>query len=107
VAAFSDEPWPQIEKRFKSLRWDKPIDLATWKREVELVRKRGFSIDRGNYMNGVTVIAVPLLDAARRVSHTLVATGLPDNLAGTASTELAKAMKKEADSLSSLLPSSR
>ena len=107
MAAFSDEPWPQIEKRFKSLRWDKPIDLATWKREVELVRKRGFSIDRGNYMNGVTVIAVPLLDAARRVSHTLVATGLPDNLAGTASTELAKAMKKEADSLSSLLPSSR
>ncbi|XAH22943.1 IclR family transcriptional regulator [Xylophilus sp. GW821-FHT01B05] len=107
VAAFSDEPWPQIEKRFKSLRWDKPVELATWKREVELVRKRGFSIDRGNYMAGVTVIAVPLLDAAQRVSHTLVATGLSDNLAGSASTELAKAMKKEADGLSGLLPSSR
>jgi len=107
VAAFSDEPWPQIEKRFKSLRWDKPIDLSTWKREVELVRKRGFSIDRGNYMNGVTVIAVPLLDATRRVSHTLVATGLSDNLVGTASMDLAKAMKQEADGLSALLPSSR
>ncbi|MGJ7522374.1 IclR family transcriptional regulator [Variovorax sp. LT1P1] len=107
VAAFSDEPWPQIEKRFKSLRWDKPIDLATWKREVELVRKRGFSIDRGNYMNGVTVIAVPLLDASHRVSHTLVATGLSDNLVGSATMDLAKAMKKEADGLSALLPSRR
>jgi DNA-binding IclR family transcriptional regulator len=107
VAAFSDEPWPQIEKRFKSLRWDKPIDFATWKREVELVRKRGFSIDRGNYMNGVTVIAVPLLDASHRVSHTLVATGLSDNLAGAASTELAKAMTHEAEGVSALLPSRR
>jgi len=107
VAAFSDVPWPQIEKRFKALRWDKPIDLAAWTREVELARKKGFSIDRGNYMNGVTVIAVPLLDAAGRVSHTLVATGLSDNLAGSASLELAKAMKKEADGLSALLPSRR
>jgi DNA-binding IclR family transcriptional regulator len=107
VAAFTDEPWSQIEKRFKSLRWDKPIDLPTWKREVELVRKRGFSIDRGNYMNGVTVIAVPLLDAAHRVSHTLVATGLSDNLVGSASMDLAQAMKQEAEGLSALLPASR
>ncbi len=107
VAAFSDEPWPRIEKRFKALRWDKPIELATWKREVELARKRGYSIDRGNYMSGVTVIAVPVLDAAQRVSHTLVATGLSEKLSGSAGTELAKAMKKEADGLSALLPSIR
>ena len=107
VAAFSSETWPQIEKRFKALRWDKPIDLATWKREVEQVRKRGFSIDRGYYMSGVTVIAVPLLDASGRVAHTLVATGLSDKLAGAAGTALALAMKKEADALSTLLPSRR
>jgi len=107
VAAFSEAPWPQIEKRFKSLRWEKPIDLAVWKREVELARKKGFSIDRGNYISGVTVIAVPLLDSAHRLSHTLVATGLSDNLAGAGSMELAKAMRREADGLSDLLPSRR
>lgn len=107
VAAFTQQPWPQIEKRFKSLRWDKPIDLAAWKREVEVVRKKGFSIDRGNYINGITVVAVPLLDSAQRVTHTLVATGLSDNLVGAASMELAKAMKKEAEALSALLLPSR
>ncbi|SFD88158.1 transcriptional regulator, IclR family [Variovorax sp. OK212] len=107
VAAFSSETWPQIEKRFKTLRWDKPLEFATWKREVEQVRKRGFSIDRGYYMSGVTVVAVPLLDASGRIAHTLVATGLSDKLAGAAGTELASAMKKEADALSALLPSRR
>lgn len=107
VAAFSEEPWPHIEKRFKSLRWDKPIDLLAWKHEVDLVRKKGFSIDRGNYITGVTVIAVPLLDSADRLSHTLVATGLSDHLSGASSQELAKAMRKEADGLSALLPSRR
>lgn len=107
VAAFSEAPWAQIEKRFKAMRWDKPVELATWKREVELARKKGFSIDRGNYMNGVTVIAVPLLDAANRISHTLVATGLSDNFVGAAATDLAMAMKKQAEGLSALLPSTR
>lgn len=107
IAAFSDQPWPQIEKRFKALRWDKPLELAAWKREVDLARKRGFGIDRGYYMTGVTVVAVPLFDAAGRISHTLVATGLSDNLVGDKGLDLAKAMKKEADGLSALLPSNR
>lgn len=107
VAAYSSEPWTKMESRFKSLRWEKPIDLATWKREVDQVRKRGFGIDRGYYMNGVTVIAVPLLDDTGRVTHTIVATGLSDKLAGTVGTDLASTMKKEADALSTLLPTRR
>ena len=107
VAAFSGETMSQIEKRFKTLRWDKPIDFGAWTREVEQVRKRGYAIDRGYYMSGVTVVAVPMLDASGRVAHTLVATGLTEKLAGSAGTELALAMKAQADALSALLPARR
>jgi DNA-binding IclR family transcriptional regulator len=39
VAAFSQLPDKDIEQRFKSLRWEQPPDIASWKLEVETVRK--------------------------------------------------------------------
>jgi DNA-binding IclR family transcriptional regulator len=107
VAAFGQESWPQLQKRFKSVRWDKPIEFAAWKKEVELARRNGYSIDRGNYINGVTIVAVPVLDEGQRMSHSLVAAGLSDQLNGPTGTAIAKAMLEVADSLSTMLPYKR
>lgn len=104
VAAHGGQPWPELQKRFRSVRWETPIDFADWKKEVALARDTGYAIDRGNYINGVTIVAVPLLDEAGRMSHSLVAAGLSEPLAGGAAVAIAEAMQAVAQSLVAVLP---
>jgi DNA-binding IclR family transcriptional regulator len=80
VAAFSEHPRSEIEKRFRLLRWDNAPPYDTWRREVDKVRREGFSIDRGNYIAGVTIVAVPVLNGSGTVSHTIAAVGLGSQL---------------------------
>ena len=100
IAAFSDRPWSEIEQGFKRLRWQNAPALKTWRAEVEAVRRKGYSIDRGNYINGVTIVAVPLFDTSNRVGHAIVAAGVANQLDGPRSISLAKHMQVEAQSLS-------
>jgi len=103
VAAFSKEPWNEIERRFRGLRWQKAPDLDAWRKEIEAVRRKGYSVDRGNYIAGVTILAVPVLNARNQLTHTLVAAGLADQLDSARCAALAKDMRAEADRLSGLL----
>ncbi len=96
VAAFSDSPWTEIEKRFRLLRWDNPPSCDTWRREVEKVRRRGFSIDRGNYIAGVTIVAVPVLNNRGAITHTIAAVGLGSQFNGARSAALARDMRSAA-----------
>lgn len=103
VAAYSDRPWTEIERRFRSLRWQQPPDIDAWRGELAIVRRKGYSIDRGNYIGGVTVIAVPVFDGRREVQHTLVAAGLAEQLDGARSTAVAKDLQAEATRISKLI----
>lgn len=103
VAAFADVPAAEIERRFRALRWEQPPDLEAWRKEVDMVRRKGVSIDRGNYIAGIVLVAVPVLDGQGRMTHSLVAAGLADQLNGPRSQTLAKALQAEAQSLSQLL----
>ncbi len=100
VAAFTELAGDEIERRFKSLRWEQPPDLDAWRKEVQVVRRTGFSIDRGNYISGVVVIAAPVFDGHGRMTHSLVAAGVANQLGGTRSLALAKALQAEAEALS-------
>ncbi len=93
LAAFSEHPWPEIEKRFRRLRWHNAPGLETWRKEVETTRRQGFSIDRGNYIAGVTIVAVPVLNNGGTISHTLAAVGLGNQLDRSTSLKLARDMK--------------
>ncbi|ANY16127.1 IclR family transcriptional regulator [Bordetella pseudohinzii] len=103
VAAYSDVGDAEIERRFKALRWDQPPDIEAWRREVENVRRKGYSIDRGNYINGVALVAVPVLDRHGRLTHTLVAAALANQLSAARAPALAKELQAEAAALSELL----
>lgn len=103
VAAFGGHRWSDIERRFHGLRWQQPPDLEAWQKEVEHARVKGYSIDRGNYIHGVTVVAVPLLDVRGQVTHALVAAGVADQLNPSRSRALAKDMRAEAEKISKLL----
>ncbi|CAM4067161.1 IclR family transcriptional regulator [Bordetella tumulicola] len=93
----------EIERRFKALRWDQPPDIEAWRKDVEAVRKKGYSIDRGNYIDGVTVIAVPVFNAHDRLSHSLVAAALSNQLPASKTQALIKELLIEAQTLSTLL----
>ena len=73
LAAFSSHPPAEIEKRFRALRWNNAPSYEAWRKEVETVRRQGYSIDRGNYIAGVTIVAVPVLE---RPGHDLAHAGL-------------------------------
>jgi DNA-binding IclR family transcriptional regulator len=103
VAAYSDQPWREIERRFRSLRWQDAPDIEMWRKELEAVRKKGYSIDRGNYISGVTVLAVPVFNARKEVKHTLVAAGVADQLDNARCVAIAKDMRAEANRISTLL----
>lgn len=103
VAAFGGQTWPALEKRFKSLQWSRPIDFATWKTEIEQSRKRGFSIDRGRYIAGITILSVPLLNSAGRITHTLVGAGLSEQMNAGRVSSIVDDMRQEAGRLSALV----
>jgi DNA-binding IclR family transcriptional regulator len=92
VAAFSGQPQKEIEKRFRLLRWHNAPSYDAWLKEVDQVRRQGFSIDRGNYIDGVTIVAVPVLNGQGTISHTLAAVGLGSQLDRAKSLALARDM---------------
>lgn len=76
VAAFGGHAEAEIEARFHALRWDTPPSIDTWRREVAETRARGWAVDTGNYIAGVTVVAAPVRKSGSRLSHALVAIGV-------------------------------
>jgi DNA-binding IclR family transcriptional regulator len=93
LAAFSSHPPAEIEKRFRALRWNNAPSYETWLKEVETVRRQGYSIDRSNYIAGVTIVAVPVLNAQGTISHTLASVGLSGQLDRPTSVALAHDMQ--------------
>jgi DNA-binding IclR family transcriptional regulator len=76
IAAYGGHSEAELEARFKTLRWDEPPTLDEWKAQVSQTRDQGFAVDAGNYISGVTVIAVPVWRARAQLSHALVAIGI-------------------------------
>ena len=76
IAAFGGHEEGEIEKRFRALRWDEPPGYDQWRREVDATRERGFAVDDGNYIAGVTVVAAPVWETGGRFSHAIVGIGI-------------------------------
>jgi DNA-binding IclR family transcriptional regulator len=96
VAAFSHYPREEIDKGFRALRWNNAPSYAAWRKEVETVRRQGFSIDRGNYIAGVTIVAVPVLNGDGTIAQTLASVGISSQLDRTTSLALARDMQDAA-----------
>lgn len=107
VAAHSREPRALVEQRFGALRWDRAPSLADWRADVAEARRLGHSIDRGNYIAGVTIVSVPVFDAERRMTHALVALAVADALRHRQVTHLARSLRAEADAITESLASGR
>lgn len=80
VAAFGGHTEEELETKFKTLRWQAPLSFSDWLKDVEQARINGHSADYGNYIGGIGLVAVPVLDAYQRITHTIVAAGILDQL---------------------------
>lgn len=80
VAAFGPYPEVDIRTQFDKLRWTRPLRFDDWMQEVQAARQAGVSADEGNYIAGISLVAVPILDACRRITHTIVAAGIVQQL---------------------------
>lgn len=89
----------ELARRFKTLTWDNPPTFEAWAKEVKSVQRKGFAVDRGNYISGISVLAVPLLDAQQRLTHALVALAVADQWTSATMQALAADMRAEAAAL--------
>lgn len=103
LAAFSDLASSEIERGFRKLRWDNPPEFARWLDQVAEVRARGYAVDRGDYIDGVTVLAAPVFDAAGRPRHALVTLGISGAVERTGIATLGAALSANARTITAQL----
>lgn len=103
IAAYSGESWAQLRKKFNAIPWDNPVSFDTWKKQVEQARSRGWSLDRDNFVNGLTAVAVPVRASDGSLTHTLVAMGLSNQMSDAVVPDLAATMQREAAAISDQL----
>ena len=75
----------------------------TWKREIESVQKLGYAVDRGDYISGVTVIAVPLVDPQGRMTHSIVFIDISERIEAIGVSGVVKKMTAIRDEVQDLL----
>jgi len=103
IAAFGGHADGELEARFRTLRWDEPPTFDEWKTQVELTRNRGFAVDDGNYISGVTVVAAPVWKTREKPSHALVAISIGSALKRAGLPALQEDLLSAARSLSNQL----
>lgn len=103
IAAYSGDNWTLLRKKFNAIAWDKAPTFDVWKKEVELCRARGWAVDRDNFISGLTVVAVPIFNAAGRMTNTLVVAGLSSHLNVTTSAQIAATMLQDARAISDVM----
>lgn len=103
IAAYSGESWRRLRTIFNDIPWDNPISFETWKKQVEQARECGWSVDRDNFVGGLTAVAVPVFATDGSLTHTLVAFGLSGQLNDALVADLAATMQREAEAISEQL----
>lgn len=103
LAANEDLPPAQLEAQFKDLTWQNPPEQEQWAAEVARARSAGYAVDPGFYLQGATILAVPVFDAERSLSRFLVAVGFSQQLRGSALARLADSLKTAARDISDVL----
>lgn len=74
VAAFGGLDEAALKPRFEALRWHQKPDFGDYLRQLDEVRRRGWTIDQSQFKAGVTTIAAPVFDADRNIIYCITGT---------------------------------
>jgi len=100
IAAFGGYDKSVLAKQFKKLRWANPISFDQWYDQVQATKKAGYGVDKGNFLAGVSVVAVPILQDGR-MTHSIAASGLQDQVATLGIERIASELRKLASEIES------
>ena len=101
-AAFNGLTEARLEREFAKLVWDHPPTYADWRAEVETARARGYAVDQGTYISGITVVAVPMFNARGEMTRSLVAIGISERLGSGDVPKLAQALMTMRDDIETM-----
>lgn len=73
AAAFGGLQQAEIADHFAAVRWQQPLSLETFLAESAITRDRGWALDDGVFLPGVTTVSAPLLDEAGKLKFCLSA----------------------------------
>lgn len=86
-------PEAELRARFAKLSWDDPPAYEDWRQDVRVTRRDGYAIDRGRYIGGVSILAVPFLNRTARMTHSIVAIGISERIASIGIQSIVDAMQ--------------
>lgn len=101
-AAFNNIDEEVLRTGFARLTWDHAPSFETWMEQVKETHEKGFGVDRGSYISGVTVIAIPIFNAAGDMTRSIVAIGISERLQAQKLPVLAKALITVRDDISNM-----
>lgn len=103
MAAYSDLSKEQLRAQVESLRWENAPTFEEYFSEVQQVRDRGYAVDNGNYVKGVTTVSVPVVDASNRAIMAISAVGFSAQMNKAAVRQLGHDLHERAKSVSRAL----
>lgn len=101
-AAFNDLDETKLKAEFSKLVWDHPPSFEEWLSEVDEARSRGYAVDTGTYISGVTVVAVPIFNERNEMIRSLVAIGISERLNAGEIPKLAAALMEVRDAIETM-----
>lgn len=74
IAAHEGLSTADVARFIGELRWQDPPSPRAYLKDVQQVLKRGWSVDEGNYLRGVTTVAAPIVNPENRVAYCITST---------------------------------
>lgn len=103
MAAYSELSEKQLRDRIAALRWENAPTFEEYYAEVQHVRERGYAIDNGNYVKGVTTVSAPVVDSSNHAIMAMSAVGFTAQLNKAALRQLGEELHKRASEVSRAL----
>lgn len=103
IAAHSRLPHAELRRRFERLRWDDSPGFEAYLRSVDEAARKGYAVDAGCYVKGVTSVSAAVLDASGRPVMTLSGTGFSAQLSRSAVKALGEGLRDRAQIVSRAL----
>lgn len=103
MAAHCDLSEEQLRARVVGLRWEEAPSFQDYYSEVLQARDRGYAVDQGNYVRGVTTVSAPILDASDQAIMALSAVGFSAQLNRTLIRQLGEDLRARTEKISRAL----
>jgi DNA-binding IclR family transcriptional regulator len=103
MAAHSGLSRAALKKRFAVLRWEDAPSFEAYCTEVEAVRIKGYAIDAGHYVKGVTTVSAAVVDAGGQPVMAISAVGFSAQLTGAKLKALGEELRRRSAQVSRAL----